>query len=83
MAVDIRPQVQLLDGGRVRLDDVVETLRARLGDLPEESLRRLVAAALDELGEVRVTTYLPILVERKVRAGLAREQQGTPLRLPA
>lgn len=65
--------------------DMVHVLQPRLKDLPEESLRRMVEAALDDIGDVRVTTYLPILVERKVRDDLrhGRRADDEVIRLPA
>jgi len=82
MAVDIRPQLVVDEEPRDLVVDLVATLQPRLRDLPEESLRRQVTAALDELGEVRVRTYLPILVERMVRTRLSLPAHDE-LRLPA
>ena len=51
--------------------DVVTSLRPRLTDVvPEQDVERVVHDALVALGPVRVTTYLPILVERQVRQTL-------------
>jgi hypothetical protein len=51
--------------------ELLATLRPRLVDvLPEQELAQRVHDALAALGPVRVTTYLPILVERRVRAQL-------------
>jgi hypothetical protein len=47
--------------------EVVDALQPRLQEVAPDSLRGMVASALGELGEVRVTTYLPIIVERRVR----------------
>lgn len=47
--------------------DLVDSLRARIEGVSEARLAELVRAAVDGLGEVRVTTYLPVLVERRVR----------------
>jgi hypothetical protein len=60
--------------------EVVDALQPRLQEVAPDSLRGMVASALDELGEVRVTTYLPIIVERRVRQQLRLEQAG---RIPA
>jgi hypothetical protein len=50
---------------------VVASLRPRLADVvPEQDVERVVHDALVALGPVRVTTYLPILVERRVRQAL-------------
>jgi hypothetical protein len=48
--------------------DVLASLRPRLKDVvAEPDVERLVHEVLVSLGPVRVTTYLPILVERRVR----------------
>ena len=70
MAVDNRPQVQVAEEQGDLVVGLVTALQPRLPDLPEDVLRRRVEAAMQELGEVRVTTYLPILVERRVREDL-------------
>jgi hypothetical protein len=50
------------------VDELVATLRPRLSDLVDlTEADRLVREARAELGPVRVTTYLPILIERTVR----------------
>ena len=67
MTVDARPDVQLNEADKDPVTDLVDTLRPRLEDLSEASLRDMVTSVLDEFGEVRVRTYLPILVERRVR----------------
>jgi hypothetical protein len=54
--------------------DLVTSLRPRLTSVPEEGLPELVRTALHELGEVRVTTYLPILVERRLRDVIAERE---------
>ncbi|MGZ4616113.1 MAG: three-helix bundle dimerization domain-containing protein [Actinomycetes bacterium] len=52
----------------VEVDDLVAVLRPRLaGVVPEGDAARLVREAYAELGPVRVTTYLHILIERRVR----------------
>ncbi len=75
MTVDARPDVQLTEADTDPVTDLVNVLRPRLEDLPEASLRDMVTSVLDEFGEVRVTTYLPILVERRVRDEL---RHGAP-----
>ena len=51
--------------------DLLAALRPRLVDvLPEQEVDQRVHEARVALGPVRVTTYLPILVERQVRAQL-------------
>jgi hypothetical protein len=48
--------------------DVVDSVRTRLADLADgTTLDSLIGSALDELTPATVTTYLPILVERRVR----------------
>ncbi len=50
------------------VDELVAALRPRLSDLVDlTEADRLVREARAELGPVRVTTYLPILIERTVR----------------
>jgi hypothetical protein len=61
--------------------EVADALQPRLQEVAPESLRGMVASALGELGEVRVTTYLPIIVERRVREQIRVE--GTVGRIPA
>jgi hypothetical protein len=75
-----RPQLLTSDhqreavlGSDAYVDQLVSSLRPRLPGVAPEGLPGLVRTALDALGEVRVTTYLPILVERRVRADLARD----------
>lgn len=54
---------------------LLETLRPRLGDLAGPvDVDAMVRAAFAELGPVRVTTYLPILVERQVRQRVRPER---------
>jgi hypothetical protein len=51
--------------------DLVAALRPRLADVvPEHEVAQRVHDAFRSLGAVRVTTYLPILVERRVRQGV-------------
>ena len=53
--------------------ELVESLRPRLAEaVAEKDIPEAVRAALDELGPVRVTNYLGILVERRVRERLDR-----------
>ena len=86
MAIDSAQATPVVEDQRDLVVDVVQALQPRLKDLPEDSLRRMVQSALDGMGDVRVTTYLPILVERKVRDDL---RHGPPvegdevIRLPA
>jgi hypothetical protein len=62
MAIDpgVEPAVERLE--------VAESVRPRLADVaaPQE-VDRLIDEALDRLLPANVTTYLPILVERRVR----------------
>jgi hypothetical protein len=51
--------------------EVVESVRPRLSELGDPAaVDRAIDEALDELFPANVTTYLPILVERKVRERL-------------
>ncbi len=59
------PALSLVESDPV--PDLVDSLRARIEGVSETRLAELVRAAVDGLGEVRVTTYLPVLVERRVR----------------
>ncbi len=50
------------------VDELIASLRPRLADtVGDAHVDRLVREALADLGAVRVTTYLPILIERRVR----------------
>lgn len=65
MATDLHPQP-----APDRLE-VAESVRSRLADVAGgRDIDAMIAVALDELTPARVTTFLPILVERKVRARL-------------
>ena len=72
MAIQTPPAVTLATEERDLVVEVTDALQPRLQDVAPDALRGLVATALGELGEVRVTTYLPILVERDVREQLRR-----------
>ncbi len=84
MTVDVsRPQLSVepspvLDAPELVPDlveaDLLAALRPRLADVvPEHEVERRVHDAFVSLGPVRVTTYLPILVERRVRQGVRAE----------
>jgi hypothetical protein len=48
--------------------EVVESVRPRLADVAAgQDVDALINSAIDDLGRVTVTTYVSILVERKVR----------------
>jgi hypothetical protein len=83
MAIETKQREPLPQDRSELVVDVVQALQPRLKDLPEASLRRLVQSALDEMGDVRVTTYLSILVERKVRDELRQVHHEDVIRLPA
>ena len=83
MPVDTRSQVRGAEPEGDLTVDLVEALRPRLADLPADTLRHMVEAAVHDLGEVRVTTYLPILVERTVRERLRDQTRDDVVRLPA
>ncbi len=59
----VHPGIETADA---RLE-VTESVRPRLADLAADDVERLIDEALDELTPANVTTYLPILVERRVR----------------
>ena len=67
MAIQTPPAMTLATEERDLVVEVVDALQPRLQEVAPDSLRDMVASALGELGEVRVTTYLPIIVERRVR----------------
>lgn len=53
--------------------EVTESVRPRLIDRADSAvIDRLIAEALDELTPATVSTFLPILVERRVRDRLAQ-----------
>jgi hypothetical protein len=63
-----RPELSVELAPDVVEADLLSALRPRLtGVVPEGDVERLVHEAYAALGPVRVTTYLPILVERRVR----------------
>ena len=77
----LTPPAVMVTEERDLVVEVVDALQPRLPEVAPESLRGMVADALGELGEVRVTTYLPIIVERRVRE-LIRDGSATT-RVPA
>lgn len=55
--------------------EVVDSVRTRLADVAAgRDLDTLIGSALDELTPATVTTYLPILVERRVRDQLVERR---------
>jgi hypothetical protein len=70
-AMAIHPGIEQADA---RLE-IVESVRPRLSDLSADDVERLIEEAFDELTPANVTTYLPILIERRVRD---RVQHRTP-----
>jgi hypothetical protein len=65
MTIDPRPAAPTADA---EVSELVASLRPRLADaVGHEEVDRLVREARAHLGAVRVTTYLPILIERLVR----------------
>ena len=68
MTMDVRPQAPITESADAEVDELVASLRPRLADtVGHAEVDRLVREARADLGAVRVTTYLPILVERRVR----------------
>ena len=62
------PQSSTAESEAAEVDELVATLRPRLaGTVGLAEVDRLVREARADLGQVRVTTYLPILIERLVR----------------
>jgi hypothetical protein len=80
MAIQTPVAAALATEDRDLVVEVVDALQPRLQEVAPESLRGMVATALGELGEVRVTTYLPIIVERRVREQIRVQHAG---RIPA
>lgn len=67
----IQPGIEQAD---TRLE-IVESVRPRLSDLSADDVERLIEEALDELTPANVTTFLPILVERRVRDRVQHRDQ--------
>ena len=67
----IHPGIEQADA---RLE-IVESVRPRLSDLSADDVVRLIEEALDELTPANVTTFLPILVERRVRDRVQHRDQ--------
>ena len=75
VAMAIHPGVE---AGDARLE-VVQSLRPRLSDVAADAdVERLIGEAFDELTPAKVTTFLPILVERKVRDRLRHRAVNVP-----
>jgi hypothetical protein len=76
MTIDVPVQATPAESAAAEVDELVAALRPRLADaVGHAEVDRLVREARAALGQVRVTTYLPILVERRVRQ-LARSAQA-------
>ena len=76
MTINGPAQASTAESATAEVDELVASLRPRLADaVGHEQVDRLVREARAALGPVRVTTYLPILVERRVRQ-LARSAQA-------
>jgi hypothetical protein len=71
----IHPGIEQADA---RLE-IVESVRPRLSDLSADDVERLIEEALDELTPASVTTFLPILVERRVRDRVQHRRPATEL----
>lgn len=73
MSADLRTDVPV-----DRLE-VIDSLRPRLAPVAgERDLEAMINSALDELSPAHVTTYLPILVERRVREQLGQAETQPP-----
>ena len=60
---------------RQHLDDQLKLVCSRLvddfaGRVPEREVRSCLSRVVKDLGETKVTTYVPVLVERQVRQRL-------------
>jgi hypothetical protein len=73
MTTDVRPLTPA-ESEVAEVDELVAALRPRLVDTVGPEVDRLVREARADLGPVRVTTYLPILVERRVRQAVRTAQ---------
>jgi hypothetical protein len=61
-------QASTAEEAEAEVNELVAALRPRLADeVGLADVDRLVREARADLGQVRVTTYLPILIERQVR----------------
>jgi hypothetical protein len=68
MTIDAPPLASTAESEAAEVDELVAALRPRLADtVGHTEVDRLVREARADLGQVRVTTYLPILIERRVR----------------
>lgn len=68
MTIDLRHPAPAAASADAEVDELVAALRPRLADaVGHPEVDRLVREARADLGPVRVTTYLPILIERRVR----------------
>jgi hypothetical protein len=77
MTSDVLPQTSTAESAEAEVDELVAALRPRLVDtVGLADVDRLVREARASLGPVRVTTYLPILIERKVRQRVRMAQTG-------
>lgn len=78
-AMSLHPGVEVV----VERLEIVESVRPRLADVVDDAagadLDLMIGEALDELSPVRVTTYLPILVERRVRDRLRPRAEHPPV----
>jgi hypothetical protein len=63
--------VEVVQSPEEQFNDLMDAVRPRLADLDDNpELEPAVRSAYAALQPIRVTTYLPILVERAVRARL-------------
>jgi hypothetical protein len=72
-------QLPAVPPATLEVDELVATLRPRLeGVAVSSEVERLVRTAYAELGPVTVTTYLPILIERRIRQQLRSTDAAVP-----
>jgi hypothetical protein len=53
--------------------DLTQSLRPRLAEIDRDDLEGRVRLTLEELAPVHVTAYLGVLVERRLRGALSRQ----------
>jgi hypothetical protein len=77
MTSNVLPLTSTAESADAEVDELVAALRPRLVDaVGPGDVDRLVREARASLGPVRVTTYLPILIERQVRQRVRTAQTG-------
>jgi hypothetical protein len=81
MSVDVRGPVSRPEPAALEVEDLVAAVRPRLADLaPAADIEQMVRESYAELGPVRVTAYLPILIERRIKQRLRDTPASLDLR---